>query len=104
MYLGADEELVLVEDDGQDGSLADEAGLRLLEITEALGHIGFLGRQSEEAVVFGVAPVGLVEFVAGDEHFKEGVRVVIVADPGSTAEVEFAFAHGGQVDLPLEVA
>jgi len=60
--------------------------------------------EPEQAVVFRVAPVAVVELVAGDEHLEEGVGVVVIADPRAAAEVEFAFAHGGQVDLPFQVA
>lgn len=66
------------EDDGVGG---DEEVLGLGEGGVALDGVGEGGGVIEVAVVFGIFPAGAVVAGGAEEHFEEGVGVVVVADP-----------------------
>ena len=53
--------LVRIEDDGEHGRLFDQPGLGELEVAEALGGVGLARGELEQAVVFRVAPVAVVD-------------------------------------------
>ena len=71
----------VVVDGKEDGVLGDEEVFGLGEGGVALGGIGEGGGVGEEAVVVGVFPAGAVVAGGAEEHFEEGVGVVVVADP-----------------------
>ena len=103
LYFRTAEIVAGVEIDGRDRALGGDDFFAALVEFVALGVVRRAVRLGEDAVVVGAAPTGqIVAAVAGHE-FKKGARVEEVSDPGVTADLVVAGAHGGGLHAGLLV-
>lgn len=103
LELGCHEVLAGVMVDGDDGQFVHQDGFGLLEEFEPRGGVSGAGGLADEAVVFLVAPAGLVLATVGQPHVEEGVRVHVIARPAGAANLVVQLPLRIQIHLPLLV-